>query len=136
MSEGNIIDTNIWVYAHLEDANDPCCGLAWNFFSTRKDPVISPQVIAEYYSVMLRNNQNEDLIQRNIVRMMEQCEFQSLNYDVVRRSLAIRLRYGFSIWDSQIVAAALEAGCSKLYTEDLQSGQALEQLEIINPLIV
>ena len=136
MSEGNIIDTNIWVYAHLEDANDPCCGLAWNFFSTRKDPVISPQVIAEYYSVMLRNNQNEDLIQRNIVRMMEQCEFQSLNYDVVRRSLAIRLRYGFSIWDSQIVDAALEAGCSKLYTEDLQSGQALDQLEKINPLIV
>ena len=29
--------------------------LAWNFFSTRKDPVISPQVIAEYYSVMLRS---------------------------------------------------------------------------------
>lgn len=53
MPDGNFIDTNIWVYAHLEDTNEPRCELAWNFLSTLNAPVISPQVIAEYYNVML-----------------------------------------------------------------------------------
>lgn len=68
--------------------------------------------------------------------MIEQCEFQSLDINVVHHTLTIRHNYGFSIWDSQIVAAALEAGCSKLFTEDLQSGQVLEQIKIVNPLTV
>jgi predicted nucleic acid-binding protein len=54
---------------------------------------------------------------------------------VIRTTLAIRGRYGFSIWDSQIVAAALEAGCDTLYTEDLQDGQVIEGVRIVDPLI-
>jgi predicted nucleic acid-binding protein len=43
-------------------------------------------------------------------------------------------RYQFSFWDSLIVAAALEAQCSILYTEDLQDGQIIDGiLEIKNP---
>jgi predicted nucleic acid-binding protein len=43
-------------------------------------------------------------------------------------------RYGFSYWDSLIVAAALDAGCAVLYTEDLQNGQTIDSaLRIINP---
>jgi predicted nucleic acid-binding protein len=40
---------------------------------------------------------------------------------------------GFHFYDSLIVAAALRAGCSLLYSEDLQHGQAIEQLTIRNP---
>jgi predicted nucleic acid-binding protein len=35
-------------------------------------------------------------------------------------------KYGFSLYDSLIVAAALESNCSVLYSEDLQDGQAIE----------
>ena len=39
-------------------------------------------------------------------------------------------RYGFSIYDGLIVAAAVRAGCAILYTEDLQQGQVIDQLTI------
>jgi len=44
-------------------------------------------------------------------------------------------RYGFRIYDSLIVVSALEAGCTTLYTEDLQHGQVIEGLRIENPFL-
>ncbi len=50
--------------------------------------------------------------------------------------LASRLRqnYRFSYWDSHVVAAALDGGCTKLYSEDMQHGLVVENiLTIQNP---
>lgn len=52
-----------------------------------------------------------------------------------RRGLELQLRYGFSFYDALIVAAALESGCTRLYTEDLQHGQEIDGLVIENPFI-
>jgi predicted nucleic acid-binding protein len=50
------------------------------------------------------------------------------------KALSIMKRYKLSYWDSLIVAAAWNSGCSMLYTEDMQSGQTIEEkLTIINP---
>ena len=47
---------------------------------------------------------------------------------------ALGVRYGFSVYDAMIVAAALEAGCTTLFTEDMQDGLLVEgQLRIVNP---
>ena len=50
-------------------------------------------------------------------------------------SLAVQIaeRYGFHIYDANIVACALLAGCTTLYSEDMQSGQRIERLVIENP---
>ena len=50
-------------------------------------------------------------------------------------AISIQGRYGFSFYDSLIVAAALEAGCTRLYSEDLQHGQQIQRLTIVNPFI-
>jgi predicted nucleic acid-binding protein len=48
--------------------------------------------------------------------------------------LEIAARYGFSVYDSLIVASALLVGCEILFSEDLQDGQRIsEQLVISNP---
>lgn len=49
------------------------------------------------------------------------------------RALDIQARYRYSFYDSLIIAAALEAGCTRLYSEDLHSGQQIEGLTIENP---
>jgi len=49
---------------------------------------------------------------------------------------AIKMRYGFHWYDSLIVAAALEANCNVLYTEDLQDGQVIDGLAIKNPFVL
>ena len=48
-------------------------------------------------------------------------------------SLDIRSRYRFAYYDSLIVAAALDAGCATLYSEDLQNRQRIEGLTIVDP---
>ena len=50
-----------------------------------------------------------------------------------RYALDIMRRYKFSFYDSLIVAAALEANCRILFSEDLQDGQIIDQLTIVNP---
>ena len=50
----------------------------------------------------------------------------------VERALAER--YGFAVYDAMIVAAALIAGCTTLYTEDMHDGLLVEdQLRVVNP---
>ena len=50
-------------------------------------------------------------------------------------AVSFQSRYGFSFYDSLIVAAALEAGCTRLYSEDLQHGQQIQRLTILNPFV-
>jgi predicted nucleic acid-binding protein len=48
--------------------------------------------------------------------------------------LALAERYNFSTYDAMIAASAIEAGCDKLWSEDLQHGMVLEEgLQIVNP---
>ncbi|MCF7983599.1 MAG: PIN domain-containing protein [Thiohalocapsa sp.] len=54
------------------------------------------------------------------------CRVEPLTVATHARGLAICERYGFSLYDSMIVAAALLADCSVLWTEDLQDGQRIE----------
>lgn len=49
------------------------------------------------------------------------------------RAVAVKDRYGFSYYDSLIVATALENQCDFLYSEDMHHGQVIDTLTIINP---
>lgn len=51
------------------------------------------------------------------------------------RALDVQARYGYGFYDSLIIAAALEAGCTRLYSEDMQHGQRIEGLTIENPFV-
>ena len=61
--------------------------------------------------------------------------FHTLGLDILRRELkGAGYRSGFSIYDAMIVASALVAGCTTLWSEDMQDGLLVEgQLRIINP---
>ena len=56
-----------------------------------------------------------------------------LTVETQERAVHIAERYGYSIFDSLIIAAALHAGASTLYTEDMRDGQAIDGLTIRNP---
>lgn len=50
-------------------------------------------------------------------------------------AIKIAKRFRFSIYDSLIIAAALEQKCTTLYSEDMQNGQKIESLTIRNPFV-
>ena len=130
------VDTNIWVYAHLRVAGDKRHARALALVQQASSMVISPQVVAEYYNVMLRNGRNDAWIQANLKAMFARTRLQPANADVLTTALDLRNRYALSFWDCQIAAAAIQAQCGTLWTEDLQHGQMLGgTLRVVNPLL-
>jgi predicted nucleic acid-binding protein len=56
-----------------------------------------------------------------------------LTLSVHHRGLAIARTYGYHLYDSMMLAAALEASCSVFYSEDMRDGHSIEGLSIRNP---
>ncbi len=64
------------------------------------------------------------------------CEVVDLTLEVHDIGRALGERYGFSVYDSMIVSAALVNGCNRLYSEDMQDGLVVEGvLRITNPFL-
>jgi predicted nucleic acid-binding protein len=99
--------------------------------------VISVQVLNEFASVASRKlkmayAEIRDALQ--IVRAV--CQTLPITIATHELSLDIAERYGFSLYDSMIISAALQSGCTILYSEDMQHGQEIDtQLIITNPFL-
>lgn len=59
---------------------------------------------------------------------------QDLTADIYDTGLALAERYGFSIYDAMIAAAALHGDCDTLWSEDMQDGLVVERrLQVVSP---
>lgn len=96
---------------------------------------VSVQVLNEFASVAVRKlGMTLAEAREALGPIIALCTIAPLTLQVHERGLQIAERHGFSLYDSLIVAAALESGCSTLYTEDLHDGQLVERtLKIRNP---
>lgn len=135
MSGKILVDTNIWVYAHLENTGNVKFEKASGIVANPSGLVVSVQVLNEYYSVMLKNGASDELVQANIDTILGRFEICWFTDALLKRSYSLRNRYRYSCWDCLILAAAIESGCSSVYTEDLQHGQVVDTVTIINPLL-
>jgi len=62
------------------------------------------------------------------------CPIEDLTLRTHEVGRALAERYGFAVYDSMIVAAAMIAGCTTLWSEDMQDGLLVEgRLRIVNP---
>jgi predicted nucleic acid-binding protein len=96
--------------------------------------VISVQVLNEFASVASRKLAMTIPEIREILSTIgEVCIVKPVDIETHKLGLDMAERYGFSIYDGLIVAAAVRAECSILYTEDLQHGQMIEKLQIQSP---
>jgi predicted nucleic acid-binding protein len=131
------IDSNIWLYALINNQGDSKYQTASAFILNQHRPVISSQVIREICSNLIKKKfLPEERIRELITDWYRDCDVIPSNS--VQHLLASRLRsaYSLSYWDSLIVAAAIDAGCTNLYSEDLQNGQEFEKcLTVVNPLL-
>ena len=138
MSAESFIDTNIFVY-QLErlDARkaDIADGLIEHGIETQT-ACISFQVIQEYINTAIRKAEvplTEEELRKYLVDVLAPLYRVQPDIRLYQKALEIRFRYRFGFYDSLIVAAAVEAGCKTLYTEDLTHGQQVEGVTITNP---
>lgn len=74
-----------------------------------------------------------DALATNFIATWRRFRVVDNTVDLLDSALAIRATHGLSLWDCMIVAAALEAGCDTLLTEDLSHGQVMSGLRVENP---
>lgn len=125
------IDTNIVIYALGKQTEKTA--IAKRLFST--EPIISTQVLSEAANVALRKLALPIIEATALVETLKElCHIELITTASIDRAFQIADRYKFAWYDSLIVASALEAGCEKLYTEDLRHGQIIDaQLTVVNP---
>ncbi|CAN5505851.1 PIN domain-containing protein [soil metagenome] len=134
----DFIDSNVFLY--LFDETDPdkrqtAEALVQGALETGTAS-ISFQVIQEVLNILTRKlgaapEDARRFMEHMLVPLWRIMPSQAL----YSRALELQARYGFSFYDSLIIAAALEGGCTRLYSEDLQHGQRIERLVIENPFL-
>lgn len=123
-------DTNVVLYLLSDDAGKADRAEAL----MAEGGVISVQVLNEFASVAKRKfAMTWPEITEFLSTVRQVCEVQPLTLETHDRALAIADRFGFSFYDSLVVAAAQIANCSLLYSEDMQDGQTVGGVMIRNP---
>jgi predicted nucleic acid-binding protein len=133
----SFVDTNILVYAEDRNAkakHDVARDLLIELWEKREG-VVSIQVLQEFYVTATRK-----LKKPLSAAKAQEIVHEYLTWTVVENTgrlltAAIELQQSaqLSFWDAMVVQAALEAGCDKLYSEDLNSGQRFGSVVVVNP---
>ena len=135
MIERRFFDTNILLY--LYDQRDAAKRMrAVEIFRECVNAgtlVISTQVIQEFYAAATRKLNLDPLKARELVSGLCRLRIVSIHCTHILRATDIQSRFQISFWDALILATAAAAGARVLYTEDLQHGQAYDEVEARNP---
>jgi len=129
------VDSNVVVYAYSRTEKDK--RVRASDVLTNYDCVVSTQVLNEYCNVCIKKNFISITdIQKDINEILSNCGFYIVNEVTINKALFVKNRYGFSYYDSLVVASALECECSILFSEDMQHNQMIENtLKIVNPFL-
>ena len=132
------LDTNVFVYSFDDSApqkQQTARGLIRDALGTQRG-VISAQVMQEFLNVALRKfvqpmtiAESRDYMKITLLPLCRHYP-SALFYD---RALLLKEATGFSFYDSLIIAAAVDTGCSTLLSEDLQDGRTVQGVKIVNP---
>ncbi|MFP4339690.1 MAG: PIN domain-containing protein, partial [Cyclobacteriaceae bacterium] len=101
------LDTNVLMYLHEVDANSKKT-IAIDLMAS--SPVISNQVLSEYLNVLRRLlNLPKEQVLNNALSWLRLGEIIPVNFDTLKLVHELIKRYDLQLFDSIIVAAALEA---------------------------
>ena len=134
MNDKAFFDTNVLLYTiGQHDARTPAAEAL-----LASGGVVSVQVLNELASVAHRKLQMswQDVTDAlGAIRILCPSPI-AITAGIHDAALLLAVRHSYHIYDALIVAAALEADCTTLYSEDLQSGQVIDgRLTIRNPFI-
>ncbi|HJQ33878.1 MAG TPA: PIN domain-containing protein [Pyrinomonadaceae bacterium] len=131
----NAADTNVLLYVH--DYRDPQKQAAAKaLIDSLPDAVLLWQVACEYIAASRKFaplGYSSDKAWQDVHKLQRLWAMQTPTWEVLERAEELMRRYSLSSWDALLVAACLEAGVTRLYTEDFDDSVRAEGLEVINP---
>jgi len=126
-------DTNIAVYAESDDGEKSKRARS----ILESSPVISTQVVNETIAALTGKYGFSKSDAHEVAdALMDLCEVVSVDEGTVREAMKLAVRYQLSHWDALIVAAAIQASCDLIYSEDMQHEQVFDdRVSVKNPFI-
>jgi predicted nucleic acid-binding protein len=131
----SFIDSNVLVYAEASDAKiKQRISLALlRRLKLADDGVISTQVLQEYCNVCLRKMGLDASHLRSQLAVHLQFEVVQVTPAIIRDALDLHQTRSLSFYDALIVQAAITSGCNTLYSEDMNHGEIINGVKIVNP---
>jgi predicted nucleic acid-binding protein len=134
MRDRIFFDTNILVYSF--SVTEPEKAEKALSFLDDCIPVVSAQVLNEFTNVMVKSGHSLERVKLEVKNIVAVCEVVDLTKELTFDAIERKDKFSYSYYDSLIIAAALESGCAKLYTEDMQNGQIINhRLKLVNPFL-
>ena len=132
----HFLDTNVLLYAlSTEPGEARKAGTARELLS-QTEGVLSVQVLQEFYVQATRETKPDRITHDQAVALItswERFTIQETTVEIMHAALRTRKRFRISYWDAAIVEAARAAGCSRIYSEDLNNGQDYGGIRVENP---
>jgi len=131
------VDTNIWVYS-VDSADNKKMDVALDILAELDESctiVTSTQVMGEFYNAATRYLGIDPFIANDFVKDLERFEQSMIAPYTVREAIEISRLNRLSYYDSLHLAAAAQKKCAAFYTEDMNHGQIIAGVEIINPFL-
>jgi predicted nucleic acid-binding protein len=128
---GDFLDSNVLVYAFTDDTRAAAAQAL-----LERGCTISVQGLNEFANVARRKfGKSWQEIRIDVAAIRVVCPvIVPINLDTHEAGLRIAERHGFAMFDALMIAAALQAGSSTLWSEDLQDGMIVDgRLRIANP---
>jgi predicted nucleic acid-binding protein len=137
MSDKCFLDTNILVYSCIENENIKHEAALKLLMENRRNHLfVSTQVLSELYSALTKNGIKGAFVKKCIYDMASKFNIAIITFETIKLCIEIKERYGFSYWDSQVLAAAIENECSIVYSEDMRHDQIVNgSVKIVNPFL-
>ena len=131
MTAEAFFDTNVVVYAFI--TTEKRSAVAASVLA--EGGVVNVQVLNEFVNVARRKDTLSWAdIRESLAVLRKRCgEPRPLTTAIHEAGLAIAERHHYRIYDALIIAAAVDAGCRTLYSEDLANGQTIQGVRITNP---
>ena len=138
MSGKTFIDTNVLIYAHDVDATEKhrIAKTVLQTLWTERTGVLSTQVLQEFYVNVTRKIQSP--LSKNLARLVvSSYVIWCVDTTPAEISMAFRVedesRIGF--WDALIVSSAAKSGANRILSEDLNAGQRIAGILVVNPFV-
>ena len=133
MSAKVFLDTNVVVYLYSGD--EPEKQTAALSLIENNEAIVSTQVLSELANTLSRKfSLPYEVVAQAVAEVQEGSTVSLVMPETIAQALTLAKKYQYSYYDSQILASALLAGCSTLFTEDIQHGQLIENsMTICNP---
>ena len=99
------------------------------------DGVISTQIMQEFYVAATRKLGVPPLAAKGVLKTFMVFEVVQVSPNLIQEAVDCSILNELSFWDALILAAASAAGCSILYSEDLNAGQTILGVRVQNPFL-